>query len=81
MSATATETRSTAFTAYRASVVPTIDGKISPGEWGDAEPYQYSWRNETAIRETGDLSATVCMKYDTQWMYILFVINDDDEYV
>ena len=80
VSATAAETGNTAFTAYRASVVPTIDGKISPGEWGDAEPYYHHYEGNRSynIREDGNLSMAVCLKYDTQWMYILFVVNDDD---
>ncbi len=82
VSATATEIGSTAFTAYRASVVPTIDGKISPGEWGDAEPYYYHFdegNNVYYIRTDGNLSGTLCLKHDSQWLYFLFVINDDED--
>ncbi len=80
MSATAAETGSTALTAYRASVVPTIDGKISPGEWGDAESYLYQWPTggEGAPITDGVLSLNVSLKHDESNLYILFTINDNE---
>jgi len=79
LTATAESDSGGAFMAYHASVNPIIDGILSAGEWSDARPYYYHSNQSYNIREDGNLSMATCIKYDARWVYILFIINDDDD--
>jgi len=66
--------------AYRARVIPHIDGIVSPHEWTDAKPYLYEWENGGPGMpiSSGMLSLSFCLKHDKSRLYLLFTINDND---
>jgi PKD repeat protein len=73
---------------------PSIDGVVSPGEWGAAEGTSALWSERPpAWEETGahiagpgiqsdaDASHAFWALYDDQWLYMLFNCTDDYIYV
>ncbi len=59
--------------AYKANVIPTINGKITPSEWNDTKIYEY-------IRKSGNRTYYIeCgVKYSDEWLYIFYSIKSDN---
>ncbi len=65
--------------AYRALNIPVIDGIKSPGEWSDTESYLSEQAVPPDMTVAGNKGImTLCLKHDTDNLYILFTVNDDD---
>ncbi|MFQ5870717.1 MAG: cytochrome b/b6 domain-containing protein [Candidatus Geothermarchaeales archaeon] len=66
VAATASSSDPVVLKAYRARVIPTIDGRISDGEWED-----------TALLEEHVSRANVAFKHDGEYLYVLAVYEDN----
>lgn len=65
--------------AYRGST-PTLDGRLSPGEWDDATTLtgMGGWKHcFTPTTDPGDLSLTMYVKHDGRRLYFAFDVTDD----
>jgi hypothetical protein len=69
-----------------ATVIPTLDGIISPGEWTDANSYTFDgtdqlrpgWNDTAAaLRPPSNWSCTFYVKHDANNVYIATVVTDD----
>ncbi|AGB04260.1 hypothetical protein AciM339_0371 [Aciduliprofundum sp. MAR08-339] len=63
--------------ASHAKKAPVIDGKVDPEEWNDANIYNQSWKNggPYAPITNGPVNITLALKYDEQYLYVLFIIR------
>ncbi|GEM_PF-4915260 len=63
--------------ASHAKKAPVIDGKVDPEEWNDANIYNKSWKNggPYAPITNGPVNITLALKYDEQYLYVLFIIR------
>lgn len=50
--------------AYKARVVPDLDGTVTQSEWSDAKPYVFQWSNSENISRNQKLAASLAMKHD-----------------
>ncbi|MBI3696864.1 MAG: hypothetical protein HY238_18760 [Acidobacteria bacterium] len=65
--------------AYRGST-PTLDGVLSPGEWGDATAFSgvKEWTPQfSPVKNDADLSLKGYVKHDGRRLYFAFDITDD----
>jgi len=60
--------------AYKAKTIPNLDGKISPGEWDDTKIYHY-----LRHMHHSNYSIRCALKYDKEWLYILYTITVEKE--
>lgn len=67
----------TDYIAYMTKTMPDIDGVESLDEWNDTVHYLWTYRNYTAITD-GDLNIEFAIKYDGDWLYMLFGIDDNE---
>ena len=73
-----TESEQRPLVAYKARIIPEIDGIMSPGEWNDTDTYEYIRDNPDIM--DGPIKLQCALKYDDEWLYVLFKVNDDDYY-
>lgn len=61
-----------------ASVIPIIDGVISPAEWDDADSVSFLLEYSDLLPETVAHEATVYVKNDETYLYLAVVVKGDD---